>query len=34
MSYLLTIEKNTKDTLTGTFTEVYSGNKRIEAKML
>jgi hypothetical protein len=29
---LLTIEKNTKDTLTGTFTEVYSGNKRIEAK--
>jgi hypothetical protein len=29
---LLTIEKNTKDTLIGTFTEVYSGNKRIQAK--
>ncbi|WP_300978188.1 hypothetical protein [Flavobacterium sp.] len=29
---LLTIEKNTKDTLIGTFIEVYSGNKRIEAK--
>jgi hypothetical protein len=29
---LLTIEKKTKDTLIGTFTEVYSGNKRIQAK--
>ncbi|MEZ7504436.1 hypothetical protein [Flavobacterium sp. Arc2] len=29
---LLTIEKKTKDTLIGTFTEIYSGNKRIEAK--
>ncbi|RDI54796.1 hypothetical protein [Flavobacterium glaciei] len=29
---LLTVEKNTKDTLIGTFTEIYSGNKRIEAK--
>ena len=29
---LLTIEKKTKDTLIGTFTEVYSGNKRIKAK--
>lgn len=29
---LLTVEKNTKDTLIGTFTEIYSGNKRIGAK--
>lgn len=29
---LLTMEKKTKDTLIGTFTEVYSGNKRIQAK--
>lgn len=29
---LLTIEKNTKDTLIGTFTEVYSGNKKIKAR--
>ena len=28
---LLVVEKNTKDTLIGTFTEVYSGNKRILA---
>ena len=29
---LLTIEKNTRDTLIGTFTEIYSGNKRIKAE--
>lgn len=28
---LVTIEKNTKDTLVGSFTEVYSGQKRINA---
>jgi len=29
---LLTIEKKTKDTLIGSFTEIYSGHKRIKAK--
>lgn len=29
---LLVVEKNTKDTLIGTFTEVYSDNKRIQAR--
>ena len=28
----LAVEKNTKDTLIGAFTEVFSGNKRILAK--
>ena len=28
----LAVEKNTKDTLIGAFTEVFSGNKRIKAK--
>ncbi|MEH1008367.1 hypothetical protein VDP25_11525 [Winogradskyella sp. ECml5-4] len=30
---LLTIEKNTKDTLVGSIIEVFSGEKRIETDM-